>query len=55
MLNLINQRNINLILQYTLNRLEKMKTSDITKYKIGCGATGTLILCWYQCPLAPSI
>ena len=34
---------------YTLIRMAKIQITDNTKHWRGCGATGTLTYCWWEC------
>ena len=34
---------------YTPLRMAKIQNTDITKYRWGCGVTGTLTHCWWEC------
>ena len=41
--------------QYTSIRMAKLQHSDDIKCWQGCGATGTLINCWWECKIVQSL
>lgn len=40
---------------YTLTRIAKIKKTENIKYQQGCGVTGILIHCWWQCKVLETL